>query len=304
MEDIEFDVHKMSNHHPNVLKQVPISINKRLCNISSSEEEFNNAAPDYQKALQESGYEHRLVYEEPAQRSNRRSRTRDVMWFNPPYNKSVTTNIGAAFLRLIDKHFPKTNPLSRIINRNTVKVSYSCTKNMKQLMQSHNMKILNQEKKESPKKKCNCQRHNRENCPLNGRCVQTDAIYHAEVRNGDDDAVNRKYVGSTVHFKRRYYGHTESFRHEAKKNSTALSAHVWDKGLNPEPDIEWSILGHAPAYKPGNKNCDLCLTEKAQIARNFSKKEYLNKRTEIAQKCRHKSRYLLQPPTRGEDEET
>ena len=116
--------------------------------------------------------------------------------------------------------------------------------------------------------------------------------------------MNRKYVGSTVHFKRRYYGHTASFRHEAKKNSTALSAHVWDKGLNPEPDIEWSILGHAPAYKTGNRNCDLCLTEKAQIARNFSKKEYLNKRTEIAQKCRHKSRYLLQPPTRGEDEET
>ena len=94
------------------------------------------------------------------------------------------------------------------------------------------------------------------------------------MKNGDEV---RKYVGSTVNFKKRYYGHTSSFRHESQKHATALSTHVWDKDLGPEPDIEWSILAHAPAYKLGQRNCDLCLTEKVEIAKNYSNPLYLNK---------------------------
>ena len=62
---------------------------------------------------------------------------------------------------------------------------------------------------------------------MKGKCVQKDVIYHAEVKGGGEV---RKYVGSTVNFKRRHYGHTSSFRHEEKKHSTALSTHVWDQG--------------------------------------------------------------------------
>ena len=130
--------------------------------------------------------------------------------------------------------------------------------------------------------------------------MQKDVIYHAEVKNGDEV---RKYVGSTVNFKKRYYGHTSSFRHESQKHATALSTHVWDKELGPEPEIEWSILAHAPAYKLGQRNCDLCLTEKVEIAKNYKNPLYLNKRGEIAQRCRHKRAYLLQPPQKGELED-
>ena len=42
---------------------------------------------------------------------------------------------------------------------------------------------------------------------------------------------------------------------------------MWDKELGLEPDIEWSILAHLPAYKLGQKNCDLCLIEKTEIAK-------------------------------------
>ena len=45
------------------------------------------------------------------------------------------------------------------------------------------------------------------------------------------------------------------------KNTT----HVWDKEQGSEPEIEWSILALAPAYKLGQRNCDLCLTEKLEI---------------------------------------
>ena len=99
------------------------------------------------------------------------------MWFNPPFNMSVTTNVGTAFLRLIDKHYKKDNPLSKIINHNTVKVSNSCTKNVKSLIDSHNQKILQDEKRGAPVKPCNCQCQNKPNCALKGECVQKDAIY-------------------------------------------------------------------------------------------------------------------------------
>ena len=131
---------------------------------------------------------------------------------------------------------------------------------------------------------------------MKGKCVQKDVIYHAEVKGGGEV---RKYVGSTVNFKRRHYGHTSSFRHEKKKHSTALSTHVWEKDLGPDPDIEWSVLAHAPSYRLGQRNCDLCLTEKTEIAKNFNNPQYLNKRGEIAQKYRHKRCYLLQLPKRG-----
>ena len=75
-----------------------------------------------------------------------------------------------------------------------------------------------------------------------GFCNQVDAIYHATVKGDDEE---RKYVGSTINFKKRYYGHKASFRHDSKKHNTALASYVWDQGLGEEPEIEWAILAHA-----------------------------------------------------------
>ena len=44
-----------SNHPPNVIKQVPISVNSRLTHISSSEEIFNNAKRPYEESLKKVG---------------------------------------------------------------------------------------------------------------------------------------------------------------------------------------------------------------------------------------------------------
>ena len=112
----------------------------------------------------------------------------------------------------------------------------------------------------------------------------------------------KEYVGSTVNFKKRWYGHTESFRNEGSKHKTTLSSHIWEKKLNPEPRIKWSIVARAPSYKKGNRSCDLCLTEKMYIADTFNNPAYLNKRTELALKCRHKAKFLLIPPKTREEE--
>ena len=46
--------------------------------------------------------------------------------------------------KLIDKHLLKGNKLHKIFNRDSVKVSYSYTENMKSIFSAHNKKLLSQ----------------------------------------------------------------------------------------------------------------------------------------------------------------
>ena len=70
----------------------------------------------YQDALKRSKYNHDLKFEEEVaeqgQRKKRR-RSRQIIWWNPPFSMNVKTNIGAKFLALIDKCFPKDGPLGK-----------------------------------------------------------------------------------------------------------------------------------------------------------------------------------------------
>ena len=290
-------VHKLSNHPPSVIKAIPKSINKRLSSISSSAREFDEAKGDYQKALKDSGYEHILEYEEPRPdhqtRQKKKSNRDDILWFNPPWNQAVKTNVGAEFLKLIKLHFPKNSPLRKILNRNTVKVSYCTCKNIARTIKSHNNKVLRGKKNEE-KAGCNCQRRNKDKCPIKDDCNQKNVIYHARVAEGEE----KKYIGSTIDFKKRWYGHVGSFRNENSKSETTLASHVWDTGLNPDPKIEWSILSKAEPYVKGSKMCDLCLTEKLLISKTFNDTQYLNQRSEMALRCRHRRKFLLAPSER------
>ena len=106
-------VHQQSNHPLALLKNIPLNINKRLTSISSSKEVFDEAIAPYQKALTESGYDHKLTYN-PLQGKalkNKRKRTRNIAWYNPPFNSHVRTNLGRKFLHIVDKYFPKNHPL-------------------------------------------------------------------------------------------------------------------------------------------------------------------------------------------------
>jgi len=99
----------------------------------------------------------------------------NILWYNPPFSKNVNTNIGHRFLSLVDKHFPKDHKLRKIFSRNTIKISYSCMNNTKQIIDNHNKCILNSSKHgdetaDNPvdKKSCNCRQ--KITCPLNGNC--------------------------------------------------------------------------------------------------------------------------------------
>ena len=58
---------------------------------------------------------------------NNKNRRPNIIWLSPPLNKNISTNVARRFSNLIDKRFPKDNKPNKIFNRNSVKVSYSCT---------------------------------------------------------------------------------------------------------------------------------------------------------------------------------
>ena len=120
----------MSDHPPNVIKDIPRIIESRLNQISKDKVVFENAIGIYQNALRQAGYTHKLRYIEKNTTSTRRKRQRHVTWYNPPWCGNVETNVAGKVLSFVDRHFPKRSELHKIINRSTSKVSYSCTENM------------------------------------------------------------------------------------------------------------------------------------------------------------------------------
>ena len=135
-------VHRERSHPSITIKNVPAGINKRLSSLSYDKASFDQAASPYQKALDESGYHYTLWYE-PAKTSKRKNRERNnIIWYNPPFSKNTSANIGHKFLALVDKHFPKDHKLRKIFNRNTIKISYSYMNNTKQIIDNHNKRIL------------------------------------------------------------------------------------------------------------------------------------------------------------------
>ena len=107
-----------------------------------------------------------------------------MIWYNPPFSLNVKTNVGKIFFKLLNKHFPKTNPL--IVQKNMVKISYSCMKNVSSIISHKN--ILNEENKIYG---CNCR--NRNSCPLHGKCKTPSIIYMAEITN-DKDQEKKRYI--------------------------------------------------------------------------------------------------------------
>jgi hypothetical protein len=286
-------VHKCSNHPPSILKNLPASVNKRLNSISSNEEVFEEAAPPYKRALENSGYQTELKFEpEIHSGSRRKNRSRNNTWFNPPFSANVSTHIGAKFLRIIDGCFPPTHILHKIINRNTVKVSYRCMPNVNRILSRHNANISNPRDESASPPGCNCQ-GGPATCPLDGQCKMDELVYQATVERLDTHTVET-YTGLTGGtFKTRYNKHMSDFRTPGGDKATTLSKHIWSlKRQNIPYEVSWKKLTRGRVFNPVTKTCQLCLKEKFLII--FSPQgATLNKRNELFNTCRHRLKELL-----------
>ena len=292
LNDVPIYVHSKSNHPPSIIRNIPASVNKRLSTISANEDIFNKAAPAYQNALNQSGYSYQLTYNPNTKTQypkKKHSRKRTITWFNPPFSKNVQTNVGEKFLKLIDKHFPKGSDLSKLINRNNVKISYRCLPNLENIISKHNAKVT-RAPTDQTKVTCNCRK--RDSCPLEGKCLTSSLVYQATVSS--DICKEENYIGLTSNtFKQRWTQHTCSFKHKSKANETTLSQYIWKlKEQNVKYNIKWKIISKAPQFSPVTGRCNLCTKEKFYIIYRPEMCS-LNTRNELGTHCRHKKKMLL-----------
>ena len=192
-------------------------------------------------------------------------------------------------LNLLNKHFPPSNQFHKIFNRNTVKVSYSCTENISSIIRSHNKKVTS--KKPENSELCNCIDKNE--CPLENKCLVENTIYKCTVTTSKETKI---YMGTAEgNFKKRFYNHKKSFKNKKYSNHTTLSKYIWDtKEKHQEtPTLKWSIVKQVPSYLNITKKCLLCLHEKFEILNYPNPVETLNNRSELVSKCRHSNKYLL-----------
>ena len=132
-------------------------------------------------------------------------------------------------MKLIDKHFKHDNILHKIFNRKTLKISYSCTKNIFQMINNHNKLIIkefqdrtNNNNNNSKQNECNCK--TRVYCPMNGLCNLDNVVYQGILYPKENVKDRKTYIGtSSMKWKFRYYNHIFSFSHEHLKTQTALS---------------------------------------------------------------------------------
>ena len=160
-----------------------------MTTISSNQECFDSEIHDFQEALKDAGYCHKLSFghksskkgvkgrlhnnrnfkhysgEQNSVNSSRKSR--DIIYFTPPFNLYCGTNVGEEFRKIVEKHFSRGDDLSKLFNRNKLKLSYSCLPNIQAKIASHNKKMLSKPPPASiVSRHCNCQKN--KICPLDG----------------------------------------------------------------------------------------------------------------------------------------
>ena len=163
--------------------------------------------------------------------------------------------------------------------------------NLQKLISNHNQKIFKPKTTHEQAPTCNC-RPNSDPCPMEGNCLVDKLVYRATVT--DENQNVETYTGLTGNtFKKRYYGHSHSFREQESEHATTLSAHIWKlKKKKKKFDVKWEVVARAGDFNPVSKKCQLCLKEKYYILFHQGGAT-LNKRSELFSTCRHRLRRLL-----------
>ena len=140
-----------------MINQLLKTTNERLYRNSSNERVFNSSKYQYEKALRDSGYtDFELKFNKTSNNHTKRNWQRNIIWFNPPFSRPVSANVGKRFLQLLRQHFPPSNKFHKIFKKNAVKVSYCCTQNVASIIKSHNKKLINTSIKST--QPCNCRK--------------------------------------------------------------------------------------------------------------------------------------------------
>ena len=117
----------------------------------------------------------------------------------------------------------KQHKLHKSFSKNTIKISYSCLKNVTSIISSHNKALLQPITETTS---CNCR--SKQSCPLDNKCLTTKLVYKAEVSNNCDDEI-KMYIGlAETPFNKRYSNHLKLFKNKKYSKETELSKYIWE----------------------------------------------------------------------------
>lgn len=132
--------------------------------------------------------------------------------------------MGRTFIRLVHKHFIHILLLRNLFNKNDVKVSYNCTKNLDKYFALHNNVIHNTflnniSRNRSPDNQAyNCR--NCDLCPMNGKCMCKSIIYKASI-------IHNVQTNSYFGLERAFCHHKMTFNDKKYANATGFSKFYW-----------------------------------------------------------------------------
>ena len=122
-------------------------------------------------------------------REAKMNRKRKNIWHSPPFSLNVKTNIGKLFFKI----------LSKIFNKNTVKISYSCTRNVKFIISSHKKQNLSN---------MSAIAETNTTVLIHNKCLTPQMLYQADVTNDTEDTYKYYLVLAEISLKDRYRNHT------------------------------------------------------------------------------------------------
>ena len=103
-------INENSNHSKAVLRELLISVSKRLSDLSSTKDIFEKTTPIYSEALKKGVFNEHLVYTLKTNGSDDASKKQwkcKIIFNLKICMFSLKTNIGRTLLKLLKQHFPK-----------------------------------------------------------------------------------------------------------------------------------------------------------------------------------------------------
>ena len=195
-------IHVNFHHAPSILKQVPMSIEKRLSSLSSPGEIFEETVPYHEQYLPNFGYKEKLNYHDP-----------------------TTT------LQLIKKRFLKGHKFDKIFNKKALKLSYSCIPNIKTKTKSKKKTHIIEKFSETYYQKIpnTVNASKKKTCPMSGPCLQESLVYYATKTCNDKNYKPILYEGSCeTNFQKRYSTHKQSLNVPLYNYDTKISKEYWN----------------------------------------------------------------------------
>ena len=119
---------------------------------------------------------------------------------------------------------PQSEPLIKNLQQNNIKVSYSCTSNMSQIIKSHNKKIGSIHSTTHSNNYNQCNLRDKEICPLLGNSLQENVVCRATIKTNSSV---KQYIGATESIiKQRIYNHKLYFTNRNYSSHTSLSSYI------------------------------------------------------------------------------